>query len=130
MHRNNFQVNKRFECSKKIKNPTFPYVNLILYKTETFFTYSRESDKYLLSCLIQISKFKSQVDSLLSGLPWWLRQERIRLQSGRPGFDPWVAKIPWRRAWQPTPVFLPRESPWTEVPDGLQSMGSQRVRHN
>ena len=25
-------------------------------------------------------------------------------------FDPWVRKIPWRRAWQPTPVVLPRES--------------------
>ena len=32
----------------------------------------------------------------------------------RPGFDTWVGKIPWRRAWQPTPVFLPGESPWTE----------------
>ena len=28
----------------------------------------------------------------------------------RCGFDPWTGKIPWRRAWQPTPVFLPRES--------------------
>ena len=28
----------------------------------------------------------------------------------RRGFDPWVGKIPWRRAWQPTPVFLPGES--------------------
>ena len=27
----------------------------------------------------------------------------------RPGFDPRVGKIPWRRAWQPTPVFLPGE---------------------
>ena len=36
----------------------------------------------------------------------------------------------WRRAWQPTPVFLPGESPWTEEPGGLQSMGSQRVGHN
>jgi len=27
----------------------------------------------------------------------------------RPGFDPWVGKIPWRREWQPTPVFLPGE---------------------
>ena len=26
------------------------------------------------------------------------------------GFDPWVGKIPWRRAWQPAPVFLPEES--------------------
>ena len=29
-------------------------------------------------------------------------------------FDPWVGKIPWRRAWQLTPVFLPGESPGTE----------------
>ena len=28
----------------------------------------------------------------------------------RLGFDPWVRKIPWRRAWQPTPVFSPGES--------------------
>ena len=28
----------------------------------------------------------------------------------RYGFYPWVEKIPWRRAWQPTPVFLPGES--------------------
>ena len=27
----------------------------------------------------------------------------------RRGFDPWVGKIPWRRAWQPTAVFLPGE---------------------
>ena len=25
-------------------------------------------------------------------------------------FDPWVWKIPWRRAWQLTPIVLPRES--------------------
>ena len=40
-----------------------------------------------------------------------------------------VGKIPWRRAWQPAPVFLPGESPWTEEPGGLQSMGFQRVGH-
>ena len=28
----------------------------------------------------------------------------------RLGFDPWVRKIPWRRPWQPTPVFLPGEA--------------------
>ena len=42
-------------------------------------------------------------------------------------FDPWVGNIPWSRAWQPTPVFLPGESPWTEEPGGLQLMGSKRV---
>ena len=32
----------------------------------------------------------------------------------RGAFNPWVGKIPWKRAWQPTEVFLPGESPWTE----------------
>ena len=41
-----------------------------------------------------------------------------------------VGKIPWRRKWQPTPVFLPGESPQTEDPGGLQSMGSHRVGHD
>jgi len=40
-------------------------------------------------------------------------------QGGRPGFDLWVGKIPWRSAWQPTPVFLPGESPWREELGGL-----------
>ena len=31
------------------------------------------------------------------------------LQCGRPGFNPWVGKIPWRREWQPTLLFLPGE---------------------
>ena len=48
----------------------------------------------------------------------------------RPRFDPWVGKIPWRRKWQTTPVFLPGEFPGTEEPGGLQPMGSQRVRQD
>ena len=44
-------------------------------------------------------------------------------------FDAWVAKIPWRRKWQPTPVFLSRES------HGQRNLGDYspwglRVRHN
>ena len=42
---------------------------------------------------------------------------RIHLQCGRPGFDPWVGKTPWRRERLPTTVFWPGEfhglySPW------------------
>ena len=52
--------------------------------------------------------------------------------AGDLGFDPWVGKIPWRRAWEPTPVFSPGEcrgqrslvgySPWgrTVVSDCAQ----------
>ena len=31
------------------------------------------------------------------------------LECRKPGFNPWVEKIPWRREWLPTPVFLPGE---------------------
>ena len=50
---------------------------------------------------------------------------RIWLQWRRPGFDPWVRKIPWRRKWQTTPVSHGQRS-LVE----LQSMGSQRVGHD
>jgi len=53
----------------------------------------------------------------------------VKYPKCRPGFDPWVGKIPWRRAWKPTPVFLPGESPWTEETVGLELMRSQRVGH-
>ena len=39
---------------------------------------------------------------------------------------PWVGKIPWRRTWQPTPVYLPGESQ-TEEPARLQSMGLKEL---
>ena len=44
-----------------------------------------------------------------SDLPFKMVLPRAHLQCGGPGFSPWVRKIPWRRKWQPTPVFLPGE---------------------
>ena len=38
------------------------------------------------------------------------RLKSVCLKCRRPGFNPWVGKIPWRRKWQPTPVFLPGKS--------------------
>ena len=35
--------------------------------------------------------------------------KRVCLQCWRPGFDPWVRKIGWRREWKPALVFLPRK---------------------
>ena len=40
------------------------------------------------------------------GLPWWLSGEESAYQCRICAFDPWSWKIPWRRKWQPTPVFL------------------------
>ena len=41
---------------------------------------------------------------------WWHRRQRIHLQSRRFRFDPWVRKIPWRKEWLPSLIFLPGES--------------------
>ena len=49
--------------------------------------------------------------------------KNLHAMQERPGFDPWVGKIPWRREWQLTPAFLPEEFPWTKDPGRLQSMG-------
>ena len=43
--------------------------------------------------------------SVLSPCGW----DAFEQGSRRSGFDPWVREIPWRREWQPTPVFLPGE---------------------
>ena len=47
-----------------------------------------------------------------------------------PGFDPCVRKIPWRREWLPTPVFLPGEFHGQRRLVGYSPWGSQRVGHD
>ena len=40
----------------------------------------------------------------------WLSGKESACQYRTHGFNPWVRKIPWRRIWQPTAIFLPGES--------------------
>jgi len=54
--------------------------------------------------------YELEVCIIFLRLPWWLRWQGICMQRRRPGFDPWVRKIPEGREWLPTPVFLPGES--------------------
>ena len=46
----------------------------------------------------------------IKGLPWWISGKDPVCQCRRWRFDPWVRKIPQKRKWQPTPVFLPGKS--------------------
>ena len=62
--------------------------------------------------------------------PLWLSCLRIHLQWRRPRFDPWVGKIPWKRSWQPTPVFLPGESHGQRSLAGYSPWGHKRVWHD
>ena len=51
-----------------------------------------------------------QSGNLLGKASMVAQQSRICLQCRRCEFNPWVGKIPWRRKWQTTPVFLPKNS--------------------
>ena len=85
-----------------------------------------------------ISYFKIRIFTILTclpfviaykGLPRWLNWERICLQCGRPRFNLWVGKIPWRRKWQPTLLFLPGKPHGQRNLVGY-SIGVTRVRYN
>jgi len=43
---------------------------------------------------------------------------------------PWVRKIPWRRKWQPTPVFLPAKSHGERSLAGYSPWGHKIFGHN
>ena len=65
---------------------------------------------------------------MLVRLPGWLSGKESVCQcrkSRRCGFDSWVRKIPWRRARQSTPVFLPGESHGQRSQAGYSSWGSK-----
>ena len=63
-------------------------------------------------------------------IPRWLSGKEPACQCRRHGFDPWVGKIPWRKKWLPTPVFLPRKSQGQRSLAGYRPWGHKRVRHD
>ena len=72
---------------------------------------------------------KKKCKNTQTGKVRWRQQRKWHgwcLQCRRPGFNPWVRKMPWRREWQPIPIFLPR------ISHGQRSLmgSSQRVRHD
>ena len=78
-----------------------------------------------LSLLISLKLFAENL-----GFPGGSDGKESACSVGDLGSTPVLGRFPWRRAWQPTLVSLPGESPWTEEPGGLQSLGSQRVGHD
>ena len=64
------------------------------------------------------------------GFPGGSMGKESTCQYRRCRMDPWVRKIPWRREWQPTPVFLPGESHEQGAWRATDQWGSQRVRHD
>jgi len=67
---------------------------------------------------------------LISSIPRWVSGKECVCQCRRHGFDPWVEKIPWRRKWQLTLVFLPGKSHGQRSLAGYSPCGHKRARHD
>jgi len=67
------------------------------------------------------------------GLPRWLSGKGSSCHCWRyrrHGFSPWVGKIPWRRKWEPTPVFWPGQSHGQRSLMGYSPRDWKRIRHD
>ena len=73
-------------------------------------------EKILASTRLRERKGHKSNTKTLSELPGWaslvaqLVENQPAMQETTCRFKPWVRKIPWRRKWKPTPVFLPGKS--------------------
>ena len=72
---------------------------------------------------------------LVSYSPWGHNESDMTrwLNNNKLGFNPWVKKIPWRRKWQPTPVFLPGKfygcRAWQAIVHGVAKSWTQLSMH-
>ena len=78
---------------------------------------------------------KNLIASAVLGLPLLIQEALVaknlsaHAEHIREGFNPWVRKMPWRRAWQPIPILLPGKPHGQRSLVGCSPRG-RRVRHN
>ena len=92
----------------------------------------------LLPCWLSIKSSPTHVNPWMVHSNVWQnslqkKKKRVHLQCKRHrrcGFDSWVGKIPWRRKWQPTPVFLPGKFHGQRSLAGYSLWGRKRVGHD
>ena len=107
-------------CSRKLFICLLAFYSqkLLLPQGETHkFTSSLYLRKVMLEVNIELFVSKSLLSKNIlfirasfcggEGLPWRPCSKESSCQCKRYGFDPWVRKIPWRKKWQPTLIFLP-----------------------
>ena len=74
------------------------------------------------SCSVTLTHF--HIHRVLRGFPGGSDGKESACNVGHLASIPELGRS-WEEAWQPTPVFLPGESPWTEEPGGLRFTGLQ-----
>ena len=112
---------------------TPPLEFLLFYYTFIIFTFILPfPQKSLILASLYLLSFAKYCPDILE-LPRWCSGKEIVCQCRRHRrceFDAWVGKIPWRRKWQPTSVFLPGKSDGQRSLMGYSPRVYRRVRHD
>ena len=122
--------------SKRILDSTLRHFQILTLRGECFLTKSKEAEKnperpslsYLCYETARGTSDRSKVDTQM-GFPGGTSGKEPACQCRRQkrrGFKPWVREIPWRRAWQPTPVFLPGETRGQRSLVGYSPLGGKQ----
>ena len=90
---------------------------------------------WFLLCYYQLPPLPSQsqlllISNIYLGFPESSVVKNPPDSARRPGLDPWVGKIPWRRRWQLTPKFLPGKSHGQRSLAGSSPWGHKRIKHH
>ena len=108
------------------------YSNAVCWiKIHDFREYTKEQKGllfHLFNIYFEVNSIYLQLIRMF-GLPWWLSGKESSCQCSRCWFSPWVGKLPWRRKWHLTPVFL-LGNPMDRGAWQAAVLGSQRVAHN
>ena len=109
-----------FSCSESYYHIYWKFFLGVWNFTEPIYQFGKKH--YLILLIIKNMIYLSiYLGVLIMGFP----SDSVVKKLHAHGFDPWVRRIPWRRKWQPTPVFLAWRILWTEEAGGPQSTGSQ-----
>ena len=111
----------------------------------SFFSFPLQGNSYPISCGYHSNPFFKNICRYVSinnmycwfacfqtshWASWWLSGKESACWYRRCGFDTWVRKIPWRRKWQPTLVFLPGKFHGQRSLAGYSPWGQKRTVHD
>ena len=100
----------QLKCSKHLFSLHYHYdIFERYYQVDCLWTWVYILISFSIDLVLSQKKKKMCNLPYILGLPLWFSWQRIHLQGGNSGFDPWVGKILWRRESLPTPVFWPGE---------------------
>ena len=105
MSKNRSSTHNRAHCCSLLGSHTMESEGLLLSWTHGHACFAFEFSRLYSGSILRFCFFWLSSNSVCKYK--CLRWLRICLQSRRPRFHPWVRKIPWKKEWLPTPVFLP-----------------------